>query len=60
MTITVPLTVDIGNETLDLGRVGVLLDNPTLLQRIPQEDRTVHAFTTPDRSVRYRRLLTDG
>jgi len=60
VTITVPLTVDIGNETLDLGRVGVLLDNPTLLQRIPQEDRTVHAFTTPDRSVRYRRLLTDG
>jgi len=47
VTITVPLTVDIGNETLDLGRVGVLLDNPTLLQRIPQEDRTVHAFTTP-------------
>ena len=60
VTITVPLTVDIDSETLDLGRVGVVLDNPTLLQRIPQEDRIVHAFTTPDRSVRYRRLLTDG
>lgn len=59
VTITVPLTVDIGNLTLDLGRVGVLLDNPTLLQRIPHEDRIVHAFTTPDRSVRYQRLLTD-
>ncbi len=47
VTITVPLTVDIGSETLDLGRVGVVLDNPTLLQRIPQEDRVVHAFTTP-------------
>lgn len=60
VTITVPLTVDIGRETLDLGRVGVVLDNPTLLQRIPQEDRIVHALTTPDRRVRYRRLLTDG
>jgi hypothetical protein len=60
VTITVPLTVDIGSETLDLGRVGVVLDNPTLLQRIPQEDRIVHAFTTPDRSVRYQRVLTDG
>jgi hypothetical protein len=61
VTITVPLTVDIGSESLDLGRVGVVLENPTLLQRIPQgEDRIVHAFTTPDRSVRYQRLLTDG
>lgn len=60
LTITVPLTVDIGNETLDLGRVGVVLDNPTLLQESPQEDRVVYAFTTPNRSVRYRRLLTDG
>lgn len=60
VTITVPLTVDIGNQTLDLGRVGVVLNNPTLLQRIPQDDRIVHAFTTPDRSVRYQRLLTDG
>lgn len=59
VTITVPLTVDIGSETLDLGRVGVVLDNPTLLQRIRQQDRVVHAFTTPDRSVRYQRLLTD-
>lgn len=59
VTITVPLTVDIGSETLDLGRVGVVLENPTLLQRIPQEDRIVHAFTTPDRSVRYQRLLTN-
>ena len=60
VTITVPLTVDIGSETLDLGRVGVVLDDPTLLQRVPQEDRIVHTFTTPDRSVRYQRLLTDG
>lgn len=60
VTITVPLTVDIGSETLDLGRVGVVLDNPTLLQRIPQEDRIVHAFTTPDRSVHYQRIPADG
>lgn len=60
VTITIPLTVDIDRETLDLGRVGVVLDNPTILQRIPQEDGIMHAFTTPDRSVRYQRLLTDG
>ena len=60
VTISVPLTVHIGKEIVTLGRVGVVLENPTLLRRIIQEDRVVHAFTTPDRSVRYQRLPTDG
>lgn len=59
LTISLPLTVDVGKEALDLGRVGVVLDNPTLLERIPSEAGAVHAFTTPDCTVRYTRLLTD-
>ena len=59
VTIAVPLTVDIGSETFDLGRVGVVLDNPTLLQRTRQEETIVHAFTTPDRTVRYQRLIAN-
>jgi len=61
VTISVPLTVDVGSQTVDLGRVGVTLDNPTLLQRTRQEDGSImHAFTTPDRSVRYKRLPADS
>lgn len=60
VTISVPLSVEVGSETLDLGRVGVALDKPTLLQRIPQDNGVVHVFTTPDRSVRYERLPADG
>ncbi len=60
LTITVPLTVDIAGETLDLGRVGIVLDSPILHQQIPKNDRIVHVLTTPGRCVRFQRLVTDG
>jgi len=53
--VSVPLTVDIDGQEIDLGRVEVWLNNPTLIERKEYRERVHHAFTTPDRSVCYRR-----
>jgi hypothetical protein len=53
--ITVPMTVGIGNQSVDLGTFEVWLADPVLVQRRQNEGRMHYAFTTPDRTVRYHR-----
>ena len=53
---TVPLSVQVGSDTFDIGQALVTLDKPTLLGRTALEDRVVLALTTTDRSVRYRQV----
>lgn len=53
--IAVPWTVDIGEQSIELGHMEAWLTSPTLVERKEHEGRTYHALTTPDRSVRYRR-----
>jgi hypothetical protein len=51
--VSVPWTVDVGAQRIDLGRVEVWLTDSTLLERTERDGVTYHAFTTPDRTVCY-------
>lgn len=53
--ITVPMTVGIGNQIIDLGTIETWLTDPTLVERRLHEGRVHYAFTTPGRTVRYQR-----
>ena len=52
--VTTPMTIGIGKQTIGLGTVEVWLTDPTLVERRQYEGRMYYAFTTPDRTVRYR------
>lgn len=53
--ITTPMTVGIGRQSIDLGTIETWLTEPTLVERRQHEGRMHYAFTTPDRTVSYRR-----
>ena len=53
--ITTPMIVAVGEQRVDLGTTEVWLSNATLVERRQHEGRMHYAFTTPDRTVRYRR-----
>lgn len=53
--ITTPMVIPVGEQRVDLGMTEVWLSNATLVERRQHEGRMHYAFTTPDRTVRYRR-----
>lgn len=53
--ITTPMMILVGEQRVDLGMTEVWLSNATLVERRQHEGRMHYAFTTPDRTVRYRR-----
>jgi hypothetical protein len=53
--ITTPMGVAVGEQRVDLGMTEVWLSNATLVERRHHEGRMHYAFTTPGRTVRYRR-----
>jgi hypothetical protein len=53
--ISLPLMVDIGGQSIDLGRIEAWLTSPTLIERKEHQGRIYYSFTTPDRSVRCHR-----
>ncbi|AXE40210.1 hypothetical protein JS278_03076 [Acidipropionibacterium virtanenii] len=55
LQIQLPLTVCVGEQKVDLGYQVAVLPTPTLLERRKRDDVVVHAFTTPDRRIRWRR-----
>lgn len=59
LRIQLPLTVRVGEQDVDLGYQVVVLPTPVLLERRKQADVVVHAFTTPDRQIRWRRYDPD-
>jgi len=50
-----PLTVTVGDQEIDLGHQVAVLPSPTLVDRQEREGHAVHAFTTPNRTIRWRR-----
>ena len=56
LRIRMPLQVYIGTQLIDLGHMEAVLTNPTLISRHERANgRYLHAFTTPDNTVRWRR-----
>ena len=53
--VTVPMSVPIGERTVDLGTFEVWLSDPVLVERRPYRGGTHFTSTTPGRTVRYRR-----
>ncbi|GAB3428384.1 restriction endonuclease [Flindersiella endophytica] len=53
--VIVPLTVQVGDQSVDLGVCEAWLDTPNLIQRSERNGRSYHALTTPDRRVVFRR-----
>lgn len=53
--IVVPLIVHVAQQQVDLGQVEAWLKDATLVERREHAGRMYHAFTTPDRSIRYHR-----
>lgn len=50
-----PLAVTVGNDEVDLGHQVAVLSSPTLVDRQERNGRAVHAFTTPNRTILWRR-----
>lgn len=55
VVVSMPWTVTIDDQVIDLGRYELLLEEPTLVQRGPAEDGFSHTFTTKDNKVKQRR-----
>ncbi len=58
--VTVPLTIQVGADQINLGLVEVWLADATLVERTVHAGRVHHAFTTPDRTYRYHRSSNPG
>ncbi len=54
-----PLTATVGNQTIELGKMYVELEDAVLVDRRELEGRTFHVFQTPDRRVKHRLALDD-
>lgn len=55
VAVSMPWTVTIDDQVIDLGRYEVLLEEPTLLHRSPVDGGFSHTFTTKDNKVKQRR-----
>lgn len=53
--VLLPLTLPVGEQVVDLGHQEVILTSPTLVDRQDNAGRVTHAFTTTDRTIRWRR-----
>lgn len=55
VAVSMPWTVTIDDQVIDLGRYEVLLEEPTLLHRTPVDGGFSHTFTTKDNKAKLRR-----
>ncbi|MFV0461345.1 MAG: hypothetical protein ACK5MT_21535 [Actinomycetales bacterium] len=53
--VSLPHTILVGDQHVDLGRYELLLENPTLVHCVPVEGGFQHAFTTEGQRVLWRR-----
>lgn len=53
--ILLPFQIQVGAQLIELGHHEAVLDNPTVLERRTEGSGVLHAFATPDRTVRWRR-----
>lgn len=51
--LSVPFAVDVENQRIDLGKVGVLLENPTIISKHEAQDHSIYELSTPGRAFSY-------